>query len=107
MRRFLPVLLPVLGLLLVVFALAPREGRADGKAKATLMDDATRAAIDRGLRWLVRNQQTDGSWICDAGNKVNEISDVATLLNGESAGGAKAALPGATAKPVTERPAST
>ena len=32
--------------------------------------------------------------------------DVATLLNGESAGGAKAALPGASARQVTERPAS-
>ena len=32
--------------------------------------------------------------------------NVATLVNGESAGGAKAALPGASAKPVTERPAS-
>jgi len=31
---------------------------------------------------------------------------VATLLQGESAGGAKAALPGPSAKPVTERPAS-
>lgn len=32
--------------------------------------------------------------------------NVATLLNGESAGGAKAELPGASAKPVTDRPAS-
>jgi hypothetical protein len=32
--------------------------------------------------------------------------NVATLLYGESAGGAKAALPGASTKPVTERPAS-
>ena len=32
--------------------------------------------------------------------------DVATLLRGESAGGAKAALPGPSARPVTERPAS-
>jgi uncharacterized damage-inducible protein DinB len=32
--------------------------------------------------------------------------DVATLVNGESAGGAKAALPGPSAKPVTERPAA-
>jgi len=33
--------------------------------------------------------------------------DLESLLNGESAGGAKSALPGASAKPVTERPAST
>jgi uncharacterized damage-inducible protein DinB len=32
---------------------------------------------------------------------------VAALVNGESAGGAKAALPGASGKPVTERPAKT
>ena len=32
--------------------------------------------------------------------------NVATLVNDESAGGSKAALPGASAKPVTERPAS-
>ena len=32
--------------------------------------------------------------------------DAAALLNGESAGGAKAELPGPPAKPVTERPAS-
>jgi hypothetical protein len=31
--------------------------------------------------------------------------NVAALLTGESAGGAKAALPGPSAKPVTERPA--
>ena len=36
------------------------------------MDEPTRASIDRGLRWLVRNQNADGSWTSDAGNKVNE-----------------------------------
>jgi hypothetical protein len=47
-----------------------------------------------------------GGLLQDQAPTVYAYPNVATLLNGESAGGAKAELPGASAKPVTERPAS-
>ncbi len=72
MRRLLPWLLPLLALAATGLLLAPREGRADDRARKSLMDADTRAAIDRGLRFLARVQNADGSWTSDAGNKVNE-----------------------------------
>ena len=72
MRRALPWLLPFLGLLAIGLLLAPPDGRADDRARKPLMDAPTREAIERGLRFLVRTQNADGSWTSDAGNKVNE-----------------------------------
>jgi hypothetical protein len=71
-RRALPWLLPFLGLLAIGLLLAPPDGRADDRARKPLMDAPTREAIERGLRFLVRTQNADGSWTSDAGNKVNE-----------------------------------
>jgi hypothetical protein len=78
MRRALLVLLPAACLAFTALVLAPPESAADGKARPRLMNDETRAAIQRGLRYLVRTQVSDGSdadgaWRCDAGNKVNEM----------------------------------
>ena len=47
-----------------------------------------------------------GGLLQDQAPTVYAYPNVATLLNGESAGGAKAGLPRASAKPVTECPAS-
>jgi len=71
-RRVLPWLLPLLAVAATVLLLAPREGRADDRTRKSLMNADTRAAIDRGLRFLARVQNADGSWTSDAGNKVNE-----------------------------------
>jgi hypothetical protein len=67
-RWLLPRALPLVGLVVVGALLAPRT---HAEPRRALMDDATRAAIDRGLRFLVRTQNADGSWTCDAGKKVN------------------------------------
>src|SRR5262249_41032585 len=64
----LPRALPLLALAVVGALLAPRT---QAEPRRGLMDDSTRAAIDRGLRFLVRTQNADGSWTCDAGKKVN------------------------------------
>jgi hypothetical protein len=40
--------------------------------RASLIDDATRKAIEQGLRFLARTQRADGSWLSDAGHKVND-----------------------------------
>ncbi len=72
MRRVLPWFLPLLALAAVGLLLAPRDGRADDRARKPLMDAPTRAAIERGLRFLARTQNADGSWTSDAGNKVND-----------------------------------
>jgi hypothetical protein len=69
--RRLRWLLPLLAATAVAAVLSPREGVADGRPRASLMDDETRRAIEHGLRFLVRTQNADGSWSCDAGNKVN------------------------------------
>src|SRR5687767_5493437 len=54
-------------------ALAPlRPAGADPSPRRGLIDEATRKAIDQGLRFLVRTQREDGSWACDAGHKVND-----------------------------------
>ena len=55
----LPRTLPLLALAVVGALLAPRS---QAEPKKGLMDGATRAAIDRGLRFLVRTQNADGSW---------------------------------------------
>jgi hypothetical protein len=47
-----------------------------------------------------------GGLMRDQAPTIYAYPDVATLLKDESAGGAKAALPEASTKPVTERPAS-
>jgi hypothetical protein len=47
-----------------------------------------------------------GGLMHDQAPTIYAYSDLAALLEGESAGGAKAPLPGRSAKPVTERPAS-
>src|SRR5262245_59929194 len=64
----LPRAMPLLALIVVRVLLAPRS---QAEPRKGLMDGATRAAIDRALRFLVRTQNADGSWTCDAGKKVN------------------------------------
>ena len=71
MRRFLPWLLPVLGCAAAALLLGAPAGRAD-EARKSLIDTETRAAIERGLRYLARTQNPDGSWTSNAGIKVNE-----------------------------------
>jgi hypothetical protein len=57
---------------------APRTAVPDdGAPRRSLIDDATRRAIDQGLRYLVRLQRPDGSWSCDVGHKVNDSYVVA------------------------------
>jgi hypothetical protein len=65
------------------------------------------------LRMLGRDLHSNYGPTADTGGLMQDRAptiyaypDVVTLLNGESAGGAKAALPGASARRVTERPAS-
>jgi hypothetical protein len=54
-------------------AVGPRPVSADDRVpRGGLIDDATRQAIEQGLRFLVRTQRPDGSWVCDAGHKVND-----------------------------------
>ena len=77
MKRLGPWLLPVVALGLAGVLLAPRPGAADDRARRPLVDEPTRKAVDRGLRFLARAQNPDGSWTSDAGNKVNEDYSVA------------------------------
>jgi hypothetical protein len=76
-KRLGPWLLPVLALGLAGVLLAPRPGSADDRARRPLVDEPTRKAVDRGLRFLARAQNPNGSWTSDAGNKVNEDYSVA------------------------------
>jgi squalene cyclase len=58
---------------LAALALATAPVSAEEPApRASLIDDATRQAIEQGLRFLVRTQRPDGSWLSDAGHKVND-----------------------------------
>jgi hypothetical protein len=72
MRRAVPFLLPLAALVAAVAVLGPVRAAAEGPGRPPLVDDETRAAIDRGLRFLARTQNRDGSWTSDAGHKVNE-----------------------------------
>ncbi|MCC7139650.1 MAG: terpene cyclase/mutase family protein [Planctomycetes bacterium] len=72
MRRLGPLGLPLLALAVAVLLLAPVRSSADDRARPPLIDAPTRAAIESGLRFLARTQQPDGSWVSDAGQKVNE-----------------------------------
>ena len=65
------------------------------------------------LRMLGRDVHSNYGPTADTGGLVQDhaptiyaYADVESLLSGERAGGAKAVLPGATGRPVTERPAS-
>jgi hypothetical protein len=71
-RKALPFLVPALGLATVVLLLSPGRSDAEPAARKSLMDEPTRKAIDRGLRYLADKQNADGSWTSDAGNKVND-----------------------------------
>jgi hypothetical protein len=71
-RKVLPFLVPAIGLAAVLLVLAPRRGDAEPAARKSLLDEPTRAAIERGLRYLADKQNPDGSWTSDAGNKVND-----------------------------------
>ena len=71
-RRWLSPLVTVVALSTALPGLLPRPSGADERIRKPLMDDDTRRSIDQGLRFLARNQREDGSWISDAGNKVNE-----------------------------------
>ena len=76
-RRWLPLLLTSAALAAAVPGLVPglppaRSSRADERVRRPLMDEATRRAIEQGLRFLARTQRADGSWASDAGNKVND-----------------------------------
>lgn len=82
MKRLVPRLVPIACLPLVALGLAcvllaPRDGAADDRARPTLVDARTHAAIDRGLRFLARTQNDNGSWTSDAGHKVNDEYAVA------------------------------
>src|SRR5262245_50087444 len=72
LARFLPYVLPLAALLVATAVLAPRKSAADDRSRAPLIDPPTKAAIERGLRFLARTQNADGSWTSDAGQKVNE-----------------------------------
>jgi hypothetical protein len=69
MRRH-AYLSPVLLVLLALVRLAPARG--DEQPGRALITPQTRTAIDRGLKYLARTQQDDGSWRSDAGKKVND-----------------------------------
>ncbi len=71
-KRAFPFLLPVLAGVAAVLLLSGGKGSAAPPARDSLIDAGTRQAIERGLRFLVRTQNSDGSWTCDAGNKVND-----------------------------------
>jgi hypothetical protein len=74
-RRALPLALATLGLAASWAAWAPaarpQEGPPPGES-TSLATPASRKAAERGLEWLVRNQQEDGSWLCDIGFKLND-----------------------------------
>lgn len=72
MRRLGPLGLPLLALAAAVLLLSPARTSADDRARSPLIDAPTRTAIENGLRFLARTQQADGSWVSDAGQKVNE-----------------------------------
>jgi hypothetical protein len=73
--RVVPFVIPALALAATVLLVAPRPSHADPRTKS-LIDAPTRAAIERGLRYLVRIQDKEGpgagGWRCDAGKKVND-----------------------------------
>lgn len=74
-RRGARLVAVVAGAILAVGALATdaasQEGPAPGESSSLATPESRRAA-DRGLAWLVRNQQEDGSWLCDIGFKLND-----------------------------------
>ncbi len=71
-RRWLPTVVTAVALTAALPGLLPRPTGADERVRKPLMDDDTRRSIDQGLAFLARNQREDGSWISDAGNKVND-----------------------------------
>ncbi len=58
----------------IILASAAVPGRADDGVRAARadVDERVLAAIDRGLAYLARTQNTDGSWTCKIGYKLNE-----------------------------------
>jgi hypothetical protein len=50
---------------------ASQEGPPPGESTSLATPESRRAA-ERGLEWLVRHQQDDGSWLCDVGFKLND-----------------------------------
>jgi hypothetical protein len=71
-RRLALLGLPTVALVASVLLLSPGPSAADDRARPPLIDAPTREAIERGLRFLARTQNADGSWTSDAGHKVNE-----------------------------------
>jgi hypothetical protein len=74
-RRALPLVLATLGLAASWAAWAPPASPQDGPPpdeSSSLATPAARRAAERGLEWLVRNQQEDGSWLCNVGFKLND-----------------------------------
>ena len=72
MRPVGPACLPLLALAAALLLFVPSGSSADDSPRAPLVDAETQGAIDRGLRFLARTQNPDGSWTSDAGQKVNE-----------------------------------
>lgn len=72
MRPVGPACLPLLALAAALLLFVPSGSSADDSPRPPLVDAETQGAIDRGLRFLARTQNPDGSWTSDAGQKVNE-----------------------------------
>lgn len=76
-RRALPAVLVLAAFGAGLFPVAARsqEGPPDSDP-ASMATPASREAAERALQWLVRNQQEDGSWLCDVGFKLNDTYKV-------------------------------
>jgi hypothetical protein len=72
MRRFALLAPPLLAVAFVSLFLATAPLGADDNPGRSLVDTRTLAAVDAGLRFLVRTQNPDGSWSSNAGKKIND-----------------------------------
>jgi hypothetical protein len=63
---------PLAALAAVALLLGAARGRADDGDRPSLVTQKTLGAIEKGIRFLVRTQNPNGSWTSDAGKKINE-----------------------------------
>jgi hypothetical protein len=70
--RLLAIAIPLAAIGLGAWPLAARPQDAGLPEETTsLATDASRRGAEKALKWLVDNQQEDGSWLCDVGFKLN------------------------------------
>ena len=81
-------------ILLCLFMTAGACAQRPGPVLPSLMDDATQAAIDRGLAYLAQKQKQDGSWLNSGGygsypQVMTSLAALAMMANGSTPEGGR------------------